>query len=386
MDMLPAIFVCPATSINPSGGVGICTQEYIRTVRGAGFHLQILSYETDKRFGVRIRRKFRPRPYADRVPPEVIENVISAAEATDAEFVFLNLVDLAPIARPLKEKLRKPVKIVLLSHGLESVDYLHKMRARDGITAFANTNRPERDTLAKQLISECMHRQYIDYVFCLASFEVEIERWLGARRVTWLPRTIPDNRLQWCPVPGRFGFVGALDHAPNVEGLSLFAAALTQAAPSKATLRVVGGPAKRGAEISKRFPIIDYLGPLSKGELEQEASTWSCFVNPIFCYARGCSTKLATGLGWGIPVISTPAGRRGYSWREGTLPISDTPEGLAGLALRMLDPEYRSNAQREVLRIAESAPSLADVAAQFREALVGAAAMPEPEFELSTSR
>jgi Glycosyl transferases group 1 len=319
---------------------------------------------------VRIRRKLCPRPYADRVPAEVVESVVSVAERTGAEFVFLNLVDLAPIARSLKEKLAKQVKIVLLSHGLESVDYLHAIRVRNGSTAVANTNKFERDTLARQLISECSQRQFIDRVFCLAPFEVEIERWLGARDVSWLPRTIPSNPLKWSPVPSRVGFVGALDHPPNAEGLKLFASALSEVAQRQAILRVVGGPAQYGAELSRAFPIIEYLGPLSKDELEQEASTWSCFVNPIFCYARGCSTKLAVGLGWGIPVVTTPAGCRGYCWREGTLAIADTPEAVAKLAIRMLDPEYRLQAQREILRIVESAPSLMDVAAKAREALL----------------
>jgi len=124
-------------------------------------------------------------------------------------------------------------------------------------------------------------------------------------------------------------------------------------------------------DISRRFPgLIEYLGPLSDADLEKEASTWNCFVNPLFCFARGCSTKLATALGWRIPTITTPAGCRGYTWKQGSLPIAETPEGLAGLALRMLDAGFRNSAQHEVVRIVESAPSLAEVAAIMRDALV----------------
>jgi hypothetical protein len=342
----------------------------MRTLRAAQFDLELVAYETDKRPIVRIRRKMRPRPYADKVAPEVIDRIVSAAERTRSEFVFLNQVDLAPIACALKEKLRKRVRIVLLSHGLESVDYLHKMRSKNGIAAFANANRFERDTLARQLISEYMHRQHIDHVFCLAPFEVEIERWLGARNVSWLPRTISANRLRWSPVHARLGFVGTLDHAPNTEGLKLFASALGQVAGREIKLRVVGGPSKEAAKICDLLPMTEYLGALSNEELESEASTWNCFVNPIFCYARGCSTKLAVALGWGIPVISTPAGCRGYAWRDGTLSVAETPEGLARLAIQMLDPEYRLHAQREVLRVIDSAPTVMDVGRQIRGALL----------------
>lgn len=364
MNSLPAVFVCSAGSLKLSGGVGICTQEYIRTLNAAGFRLEQVTYETDSRLAVRLLRKICPRPYAHRVPPAVAGNVLSVAKRIGAKFIFLNLGDLAPIARPLREGLSKGARIVLLSHGLESVDYLHAIRARSGHTAFDDITKSNRATLARQLILECTQRQFIDQVFCLAPFEVEIERWLGAKQVTWLPRTIPTKTLTWAPRPGRLGFVGSLDHPPNREGLELFASALSNLAGGRAILRVVGGPPESASEIIRRFPFIEYLGPLSNVELEEEAGTWNCFVNPIFCYARGCSTKLAVGLGWRIPVITTPAGCRGYSWQEGVLPTAETPEGLAKLAIQMFDGEFRSQAQREVLRIVNSAPSLMEVAAK----------------------
>jgi len=305
----------------------------------------------------------------------MVDNVVSAARRSGAEFVFLNLSDLAPVAAPLKRELGKNVKIVLLSHGLESVDYLHEIRANSAASVFDRVTGSNRATLARQLISECTQRLFIDHVFCLAPFEAGVERWLGARQVTWLPRTIPNVPLPWSPRPGRLGFVGCLDHPPNREGLALFASALDDVARGRVILRVVGGPPESAKDISRRFPsLIEYLGPLSDAELEAEASTWNCFVNPLFCFARGCSTKLATALGWRIPTITTSAGCRGYAWEQGILPTAETPRGLAELALQMLDAGFRAAAQREVVRIAESAPSLAEVAAKVRDALVSRAA------------
>ena len=368
---LPAVFACSARSLNGTGGVGICTQEYIRTVEAAGFRLEMVTYETDMRLAVRLQRKLRPRPYAHRVPPTMVDNVVSAVRRSGAKFVFLNLSDLAPTAAPLKEKLGKEVNIVLLSHGLESVDYLHSIRANSGASAFDRVTGSNRATLARQLISECTQRLYIDHVFCLAPFEAGVERWLGAKQVTWLPRTIPNNPLPWSPRPGRLGFVGCMDHPPNREGLALFVSALDEVARGHVILRVVGGPPESVKDISRMYPsLIEYLGPLSDAELEAEASTWNCFVNPLFCFARGCSTKLATALGWRIPTITTPAGSRGYAWEQGTLPTAETPRELAELALQMLDTGFRSRVQHEVVRIAESAPSLTDVAAKMRDALI----------------
>lgn len=386
MKTIPAVFVTSARSLDPSGGVGICTREYIQTLESAGFQLEKVTYETDKRLAIRALRKVRPRPYTHRVPPTTVQNALSAVQRTGSRFVFLNLVDLAPIASNVKRGLGKDVKITLLSHGLESVDYLHAIRTKNVRRLFDKVARSTRATLGMQLVAECTHRQFIDQVFCLAPFEVEIERWLGAKKVTWVPRTIPQNALSWSPRPRRLGFVGRLDHAPNREGLELFASALNDLAGTEVRLRVVGEPLQSVSNKTRHLPCVEFLGPLSNEELEKEASTWNCFVNPIFCFARGCSTKLAVALGWQIPVITTPAGCRGYTWRQGVLPIADTPDELAQLAIRMLDSEIRSNARREVQQIVTSAPSLAEVASRVRETLLEESSVGPADHAPSTAR
>ena len=124
------------------------------------------------------------------------------------------------------------------------------------------------------------------------------------------------------------------------------------------------------AEMVGRYPFVDYLGSMvAPGAIEAEAATWSAFVHPIFCYAMGCSTKVATGLNWGLPVLTTAAGLRGYTWRHGDLPVSRSPADLARAAIAALDP-LRSNALREdVLKSVRSAPTLPELAAQMRRNL-----------------
>src|SRR5207248_2611035 len=97
-------------------------------------------------------------------------------------------------------------------------------------------------------------------------------------------------------------------------------------------------------------------GPLSDHDLEREAATWSAFVHPLFCWARGCSTKLALALAWQLPIATTRAGARGYTWRDGTLPMADAPEAFARLASELVNPAAASRARQHVAAIARSSP------------------------------
>ena len=207
------------------------------------------------------------------------------------------------------------MSIVLFSYGLESVDYLHAARA------FGKAGRATAAlALGRQLFAECRQREAIDYTFTLAPFEAEIERWLGAKFVGWIPRTVPrDQALEWKPSGDRIGSVARLDHPPNEEGLALFLEEFQRIAPPQVRFRLVGRPERSGKELARRFSVVDYLGSLDDAALKSEARNWNCFVHPMFCYARGSSTKLATALSWHLPVVTTTAGVRGYRWRDGRI-------------------------------------------------------------------
>ena len=207
-------------------------------------------------------------------------------------------------------------------------------------------------------------------MFCLAPFEAEIERWLGARAVTALPRTIPARMpLTWTPDPARLGFVGTLDHPPTGDGLQRFLTAFEAIAPPDLRVRIVGGPAAAGRRLAARFQTAEYLGPLDDADLEREAATWSVFVHPLFCWARGCSTKLAVALAWQVPIATTPAGARGYTWREGVLPMADTPDAFARLAIELAQPAAARRARDQVAAVAGSSPTIADVGRTIAVAL-----------------
>ena len=83
----------------------------------------------------------------------------------------------------------------------------------------------------------------------------------------------------------------------------------------------------------------------------------------------GCSTKVATGLVWGLPVLTSAAGMRGYSWNDSQLPHWETPAGLARAALDALNREYAYQMREEVLKSLLSAPQIETVALQIKNDL-----------------
>ena len=371
--LIPAVFVSSRNSLAPAaGGVQLYTRELLETLRLAGFDNHVVDYQTDMSPLVRLRRRLRPRPYADRLRPELAPEIVARQRQTQSRFIFLSGVELGAVAKRVRAGLdpSSNVRLVLFSYGLDSVDYLHMARSNGLLQSDAAALK-----LGRQFFAECEQRHFFDHVFCLAPFEAEIERWLGARRVGWLPRTIPSGQtLDWQPDPMRLGCVSTVDHPPNREGLRLFLEEFDRIAPAGVRFRLVGGPLESGRELTRHFKSVDFLGPLDDDTLRAEASRWSCFVHPIFCYAMGCSTKLAVALGWRLPVATTAAGTRGYRWREGTIPVAETPAELARLVVSMLRPEAARAARHKVDVVAGSCPTLPEVAAELRDTLLDGSA------------
>ena len=370
--MTPALVVTHAAAVSARpGGLQICTREYLATLRAAGLDVETEVIEHDSRLITRARQRLFPAPYPDQWRPSAIDRIVGTAGRIHARFVCVNLVNLAPLAALLRPRLARGTQIVLLSHGLESVDFLHTI-------PLASRSRILERRLGRRLVEERAHRAAIDHVFCLAPFEAEIERWLGARGVTALPRTIPQRApLQWTPEPTRLGFVGTLDHPPTGDGLEQFLTAFENVAPADLRVRIVGGPDAAGRALAGRFRSAEYLGPLSDADLEREAASWSLFVHPLFSMARGCSTKLAVALAWQLPIVTTPAGARGYTWRDGVLPMANTPATFAQVAADLAAPTAARRVREQVGAVVRSSPTIADVGRMIGDALGLAPALTE---------
>jgi len=364
------VFVTANYSLQPEGGgVQRCTREYLALLRAAGIALEIEGYSFDQAPLSRLRRKYFARPYRDLLPPNLPERVIRRARATGARWVFINQTEAGPIIPALAPLQAEGVRIVLLSHGPDSSDYLHEARIRAEVEGGGKISRGDAAWLGAQLFAELHHHQPCDLVFCLSVNDQNAERWLGARRVHWLPRTVEAEPLSWAPIADRIGTVGTLDHAPNVEGILEFCRTLEAVSPGSLRLRLVGRPTDAGQRIADRFPFVDYLGGLNDAEFQAEAASWCAFINPIFCYARGASTKLAVPLIWGLPVASTRAGARGFFWDEALVPLADTPAELVQFARQLADPARAALVRDAILGLVARSPRLADVAASVRERL-----------------
>jgi glycosyltransferase involved in cell wall biosynthesis len=357
---VPAVFVAHRLALaDCPGGLQICTREFQQTLTAAGFNLRVVAIDHDRTVRGRLRKRIGRDAYPIEWQADAVDLVAAAARNHDARIVFLNLVNLAPMAVALRPMLDTSCDIVLLSHGLESVDFLHEQTGNRAAAATA---------LGKLLFLEREQRRYINRVVCVNPFEVEIERWLGAQHVDWVPRTIAAREpLAWTPQRDRLGFVGTVDHPPNRDSLCMFLDALsTESQGAAVRVRVVGGPENSGRALAAAYDRVDYLGPLDDAALDSEASSWSAAVHPLFCWARGVSTKLATALAWRIPVVTTPAGARGYIWREGGPTIEPSAIACARAALALLDPSAGLAARQAVAAAVETSPTVLDVSAQLR--------------------
>lgn len=351
------------------GGQQLCTQEYLAALQCAGIALETMKFKAENSLKYKVLRRIDVRPYRYFLPNDLAGRVVQRADQTKSTHIFLNTVDLAPLGWKLKKN-APALQVVLLSHGLESVDYIHTLRTQRGRSDFAGLQRNQVHRLGRQLIEECRQRAHIDAVLCLAAFEAEIERWLGARRVLVVPRTIKRANIEWTPISGRIGFVGRLDHPPNREGLVEVLDKLASSAVKNVDVRIAGAPLEIGKNFAKRWPFVTYLGVISDHDLLREAGTWTCAMNPIFCFARGASTKLAIMAAWGIPLVTTPAGARGYEWRQSGPVICDTPREIAATVFEISTNESaRTRAREQCLQALKQALSIEDVAGRIRRFL-----------------
>jgi hypothetical protein len=369
-----AVLVSSANALQPGGGgVQRCTREYVALAAAAGWTVHPVAYDYDRRPAVRLARLLRPHPYRNLIPPETAARAAAEVRRTGAGWVFLNQVEAGLLARPLAAALAgSAVRVALLSHGADSTDGIHDARMRAGGAAADALADADLLRVGRQLGAELEMHSASDVVFCLSEVDLEIARWLGGRRVVALPRVVVPEPLDWRPVAGRLGTVSTLDHGPNVEGIERTAAALDAAGRADVRLRLVGRPSAAGEALARRFRCLDYLGPLDDAAFAAEAATWCAFLNPIHCFARGSSTKLAVPLAWELPLVTTRAGARGYRWDEALVPIHEDAAAFAAAALRAADPAEAARLRDGVRRLAAGSPRLTDLVSLFNGALDGA--------------
>ena len=370
MSRASGLFISQSNFLKSGGGgVQICTREFIDVIKAADVDLTILPFEPDRRLSTSLLRLVDSSPFVRPFAPDLLPRIEAATRQTPFDFVFLNQEVLAALGPFLRSTLGARCRIVVLSHGLEHTDLLHIIRLRRNLPISGRTRPTASVLLGRILMAEQHFRQFIDGVCAISPFDADVERWLGTRRVVWLPRVVTSQPLAWQPIPGRMGFVGTLDHAPNLEGLVAILEVMARQQAKGMTVRVVGS--REIAEwLRVRFAHVEVLGALDDAALTVEAATWTAFLHPIFCLPRGASTKLALGLAWEIPVVTTAYGRRGYVWDEGGPLEADTPEAFVA-ACQALNPGAAAQSRNDVQRAVTTSPTVGSVAAQMRAFLAG---------------
>ena len=327
-----AVFVSHRKSVEGApGGQQVCTHEYRETLRMAGFELHDVFWEHERTLSRRLSNRLRPSPYNRPWSPGLAERSVDAARSHGADLIFLNVIDLLPLAQDIKRLAGSDCKVVMLSHGLASVDEVHTQRILRSYPFLPINPSPLQP--GHLLRQEAEYLPFCDHVVSLAPFETEICRWLGAESNSWIPRAITQDPLDRNPVPGRLGVVGTLDHPPTMEAMWLVLEAMRLQGSGASRVRIVSGSRSQAEFFASRFPFVDYVGRLDDVALREEARTWCAFLHPLFCFARGASTKLATGLAWGLPCITTESGARGYDLPEGAVVRADLPEEFARRSL-----------------------------------------------------
>jgi glycosyltransferase involved in cell wall biosynthesis len=375
--MKSAILVTTHNTLRPGGGgVQVCTTDYQSLLAQAGFQLHTVAFDPDQRPLTKLFRRLEKRPYLRMMPPTLVDDVAAAVEKFSARFVFFNLLDFPTLMPPLRAKFGDKVKFIHLSHGLDSTDICIDQQVKRSATDECNFDAAMSRRLGSKIICEADFRRYLDGVLCLSPLDAELECWLGVPRTAWFPRVIRETPLDCQPQNGRVGCVATLDHPPNYHGFVALFSALQKLNTPNLRFRLVGSPTAQGEELAARFAFVDYVGRLSDEELKTEAATWCAFVHPIFHYARGCSTKLAVALGWGLPVVTTVAGARGYEWDEKLLPLAATAGELAVMIANASDVAGFAARRERSLALAAKQPTAADVAQRMRAFLDSVDAAP----------
>ncbi len=373
-NKIKAIFLTNKSSLHSevTGGVQICSQEFYDVLDSSNrIELRPFYVNFTKRIKDRLAIKVGFENYSMYDVGAHEKQLLEFIEKESIEVVFINMASLVRFSKPIKERFRDRIKVVLLSHGNHSGDFLHLLNkpisGRSRLKLILMRYR-----LGNLLGTESLYRdKYVDAVIALSETEKQIEHWLGALNCLFFPRRLKANFIPYNPTPGRFGFVGRLDHPPNVLGVRRLLEEMDQLDnKGNIEIRLVGAPIKDGEQLAKGHDFVTYLGELSDRSLELEAETWSAFLNPVWWYSTGATTKIAKAISWGVPIISTVPGIRGYDFRDRNLIIVNGEREMVNAIMEIAENPIKSFREAEnVKAIAQSSYTAQELSKQLLQML-----------------
>jgi len=360
--MKKLIFVADAIHLKSEipGGVQICTNEYIDLLKESGFDVVTFGVIHTKRIFIRLKIKLGIELYERYDFKEIFEELKKKIALENIKYIALNQIDFIGLTPLIRKYFGNSVSIIALSHGNESGDFLHHI-VRNNQNYFTKLRNIIR--LGFSIYKESKNFiENIDLVCSISDTEKQINNWLGAKKSVFVPRELKPEFLNWSPVINRLGFVGTLNHKPNIDGLIMLLDEIKKEGNTNLAVHVVGGPVVDGKKLEKEYHFVKYMGHKSNEELRKEAESWSIFLNPIFWYSRGASTKLAQGISWGIPIASTEAGNRGYFWKKGNVLISSSAKEMLQQIKENASIEALSILSQDVKTIATHSFSIKEIA------------------------
>lgn len=311
------------------GGVQICSQEFLKIIEATVDELHYFEVAYNRSLLFRLLHRLNLDNYISYNPQQDAQKLIAFIKEKQLSHIFINKSELIRFSKIIKNELPQ-VKVIIMSHGNDSGDFLGDLTGIEprfkGLKKYTGILK-----LGLSLFTEAFYRKrYVDLVCTMSEEESAIEKWLGINHPFYIPRLIQkDSIIERHPIPNVFGYVGTLNHTPNIVALNQLFEQL-KSEDYSAEIRVVGQPKAIGENLAKQYPFVKYLGPLSDEALFEEVKKWSFFINPIFNYSRGASMKLAKAIEWEIPILTTIAGRRGYIITKGSwIETDNTPKALA---------------------------------------------------------
>lgn len=351
-----------------TGGVQLCSQEFYNLLSIAKFNLKpyYVNYTKNIIHRLLIKLKFDCYNIFDIKKDQ--KKLISYIKTNNINYIFINLASLIKYSKPIKEIFKDNIQVYLLSHGNDSGDFLHLLTK-----PIKKPNLLRRKTdlfrIGNLIYIESLYRnKFLDGVLTVSKVEEQIENWLGSKIVIFIPRAIKkDINLILQTNYSKAGFIGRLDHPPNRQGLELlFNAFINQKINYDLKISIIGSPQSIGQYFQNKYPFISYIGELLDNQLEQEISTWALFLNPVFWYSMGVTTKVAKAIEWGIPVITTKFGLRGYEWTKGQMSIVNNENDMAKFIISHLNnSELIEKLKQEMIEIKNSSYSINELVSKI---------------------
>ncbi|TAH01557.1 MAG: hypothetical protein EAZ15_07130 [Sphingobacteriales bacterium] len=112
---------------NILGGVQLCTQEFLEVIRLVCNSVQIFEVDVAKDLKYRFIRKIGLDYYHLYNVKQYKINLLQFIQNNEINTVFINKAELMRFSKIIKDAFGNKVKVVLMSHGNETGDFLHQL-------------------------------------------------------------------------------------------------------------------------------------------------------------------------------------------------------------------------------------------------------------------